>query len=138
MALIDISNKKIDDAVNLLKECIKLSDSTAKYHRTLGALYLLNNNPQEAIKETRYAYGSDQEDIMTLNNAGCYYISQEVNFDRGLFNLQKAQEGINSSTDKYTADTIKENYKKARELYDQYNSGKANTTLKMPEFILFY
>lgn len=138
MALINLSNKKYDEAVNLLKQCIKLSDSTAKYHRTLGTVYLQNKKTEDAIKEIRYAYAADQDDIMTLNNAGCYYISQDTNLEKGEYNLRKAQEGINDSTDKYTADTIRNNYKKAKDLLDKYNSGTGNETLKMPDFVLFY
>jgi len=138
MAQIDISNNKIDDAINLLKQCIKINDSIAKYHRTLGTIYLLNGKTSDGIKEIRYAYGSDQEDILTLNNAGCYYISVEQNLEKGEYNLRKAVEGINSTTDKYTSDTIKENYKKTKEFLDQYNSGKANQTIKVPDLVLFY
>jgi tetratricopeptide (TPR) repeat protein len=137
MALINISNKNIDEAVDLLKKSIKISDSTAKYHRTLGTVYLLNGKPAEAIKEIRYAFGSDETDIMTLNNAGCYYITQDLNLSKGEYNLRKAQEGITETTDKYTADTIKSNYKKVKELLDKYNNG-SNETLKIPELTLFY
>lgn len=137
MAQIDISNNKIDEAINLLKQCIEINDSIAKYHRTLGTIYLLNGKPADGIKEIRYAYGSDQEDILTLNNAGCYYISVDQNLDKGEYNLRKAVEGINSTTDKYTSDTIKANYKKAKDFLDQYNTGKSKT-LKVPDFVLFY
>ncbi len=137
MALINISNQKTNDSIELLKQAIKLSDSTAKYHRTLGTIYLINGKPAEAIKEIRYAYGSDETDIMTLNNAGCYYVTQDTNLSKGEYNLRKAQEGITESTDKYTADTIKSNYKKVKELLDKYNNG-SNETLKIPELVLFY
>lgn len=137
MALINISNNKTDEAVELLKQSIKISDGTAKYHRTLGTIYLLNGKPAEAIKEIRYAYGSDETDIMTLNNAGCYYTTQDLNLERGEYNLRKAQEGITETTDKYTSDTIKSNYKKVKELLDKYNNGSSGT-LKIPELTLFY
>lgn len=137
IAEINISNSKVDEAIKSLKEAIELSDDTAKYHRTLGTIYLLNGNPDEAIKEIRYAYGSDQEDILTLNNAGCYYVTQTVNFVKAEYNLRKAVEGITPATDKYISDTINENYKKLKELMNQYESGNGNT-LKMPEFVLFY
>jgi tetratricopeptide (TPR) repeat protein len=137
MALIHISNNKTEESVELLKKAITLSDSTAKYHRTLGSVYLLAGNAAEAIKEIRYAYGSDETDIMTLNNAGCYYLTQDVNMDRAEYNLRKAQEGITETTDKYTADTIRENYKKVKEILDQYTSGSSQS-IKIPELVLFY
>jgi predicted Zn-dependent protease len=138
MAFISIADNKVEEAVKLLNQCIKLSDSTPKYHRTLGTLYLLNNKPKEAISEIRYAYGSDQEDILTLNNAGCYYVTQDVNLDKGEFNLRKAVEGITPETDKYTADKIKENYNKVKQLMDKYNNGTSNQTLEIPDLELFY
>lgn len=138
MALINLTNNKIDEAVNLLGQCIKLSDSTPKYHRTLGTIYLLNKKPAEAIKEIRYAYATDQDDIMTLNNAGAYYITEDQNLEKGEYNLRKAQEGINPSTDQYTADTIRSNYQKVKELLDKYNNGRGNESLRIPELTLFY
>lgn len=137
MALINVSNKKNNEAIELLKKSIQLADSVAKYHRTLGTIYLLNGKPADAIKEIRYAYGSDETDIMTLNNAGCYYVTQDANLQKGEYNLRKAQEGITEATDKYTADTVNANYKKVKELLDKYNSG-SNETLKIPELVLFY
>jgi predicted Zn-dependent protease len=138
MAFINLSNGSYEEAVKLLKQCISLSDSTAKYHRTLGTVYLLDKKPKEAIEEIRYAYGSDESDILTLNNAGCYYITQDVNLQKGEFNLRKAVEGINDSTDAETASMIKANYQKAKELIDKYKSGKSNETLKIPDFQFFY
>lgn len=138
MALIHLTNKREDDAINLLKQCIKLSDSTAKYHRTLGTIYLAKGNNEEAIKEIRYAYSADEADVLTLNNAGCYYIMADGNLERGLYNMQKAVEGLNQSHDKYTVDTVKGNYEKAKKLVDDYNNSSGNEKLKVPEFILFY
>lgn len=142
MSLIDINNKNYTEAENLLKNCISLSNSTPKYHRTLGTLYMTTGSYSSGIKEIRYAYNADEDDILTLNNAGCYYITQEASgseasFTRGMYNLQKAYEGINSSTDKYTSDTIKSNYEKAKKLYDEYEND-SSTTLNIPDFVLFY
>jgi hypothetical protein len=80
----------------------------------------------------------DQADILTLNNAGCYYITQDSNLSKGEYNLRKAVEGITSTTDSETSRMIKENYKKAKELLDKYNSGKSNQTIKVPNFEFFY
>lgn len=137
MALIDLNNKKDDDAIKLLSECIKLADAVPEYHRTLGTVYFLKGNTKEALQQIRYAYNGDENDILTLNNAGCYYITVDANLDRGMFNLKKAYEGITKDTDKYTKDTITENYNKAKKLYDDYTSGNSKT-LKVPDFIMFY
>lgn len=138
MALIHLTNKRDDDAISLLKQCIKLSDSTPKYHRTLGTIYLAKGNHAEAIKEIRYAYSADEADVLTLNNAGCYYIMADGNLERGLYNLQKAVEGLNQSHDKYTVDTVKGNYEKAKKLVEQYNNSSGSEKLKVPDFVLFY
>lgn len=138
MAFINITNNNTDEAVRLLKECISLSDDTPKYHRTLGTIYMLNSKPKEAIEEIRYAYAADQSDILTLNNAGCYYVTQDVNLVKGEYNLRKAVEGINDKTDETTANMIKENYQKAKDLLDKYNAGKSNETIKIPNFDFFY
>lgn len=139
-AFIYISEKKDDEAVNILKDCIKIDDSIPKYHRTLGTIYLQSGKNDDAIKEIREAYSDDESDILNLNNAGCYYITfdSSTNIEKGVYNLQKAYEGINSSTDKYTKDTITDNYNKAKKLLSDYTNGTSNQQIKVPEFVFFY
>lgn len=138
MALIYLTDGKNDEAVKLLNECIKIDDVVPKYHRTLGTIYLLHKDTASAIKEIRYAYHGDENDILTLNNAGCYYISVEGNLDRGLFNLQAAHNGINKNTDQYTKQVIENNYNKVKKLIDEYKNGKPNQKLQIPDLTLFY
>lgn len=138
MALIDISSSKTDDAIVLLKECIKLSDAVPKYHRTLGTIYLNKGKSSEAISEIRYAYHGDENDVLTLNNAGCYYFSVEGNVEKGYYNLMKAYEGLNDTHDKYTKDTIKSNFTKAKAILDKYKNGSPNENITIPNFVLFY
>lgn len=138
MALIYINGSNNAEAINLLKQCIKINDMVPKYHRTLGTIYFLQKNTAGALKEIRYAYAGDENDIMTLNNAGCYYISVQANLDRGFYNLEMAYKGINKNTDQYTKQVIENNYKKAKQLMDSYKNGKPNTKIKVPEFTLFY
>lgn len=138
MAMIHINNKETTQAVDLLKQCIKLNDAVPKYHRTLSTVYFAMNNSKDAYAQIKYAYNCDQQDILTLNNAGAYYITIDGNLERGLYNFTKAKEGINASTDKYTKDTITANYNKAKKLLDEYNNGSANASIAIPEFTLFY
>lgn len=138
MALININNKKDEEAIKILKQCIKLSDSIPKYHRTLGAIYMAKGNNPEAIKEIRAAYSEDETDVLTLNNAGCYYIMVDGNLDRGMYNLQKAYDGLNKLHDKYSTDIIKDNYNKAKKLIDQYKSASSSGKLKVPNFVVLY
>lgn len=131
------ANKEIE-AIDLLKQCIKIDASVPKYHRMLGTIYLIEKNSSEAIKEIKLAYQADQQDILTLSNAGCYYITFEADLARGLLNLQKASQGITTSTDAYTKEKINDNYSKAKQLQSDYSNGKSNDKLKIPEFTLFY
>jgi len=138
MAVIYLTQKKDTEGIAMLKSCIKINDANPKYHRTLGTVYFLDGNKKEALKEIRYAYNADENDILTLNNAGCYYVTEDNDVERGLFNLTKAVQGIDKNTDTYTKDTINENYKKVKKLSDDLKKSKVNDKLKVPELVLFY
>lgn len=138
MAMIYTTNQKFDEAAAKLKKCIELDTAVPKYHRTLGTVYIQQGKYSQGIAEIRNAYQADKEDILTLNNAGCYYIMVESDVVRGRYNLEKAYEGLNDSVDEHTKETIKANYKKAEDIYEKYNSGKSNETITVPEFELFY
>lgn len=138
MAVIYLTMKKDAEGIELLKSCIKIADSNPKYHRTLGTVYFLSGNKADALKEIRYAYNADENDILTLNNAGCYYVTEEYDVERGLFNLTKAVQGIDKNTDAYTKETINSNYKKVKQLSDDLKKSKINDKLKLPELVLFY
>lgn len=138
MAMIDINNKKFDDAVSILKKCIELDTTIPKYHRSLGTVYILQEKYKQGIDEIRNAYQADKEDILTLNNAGCYYIQVEGDVKKGRYNLEKAYEGINSTTDESTKKTIKANYEKAEQIYDKYTSGNGDESITVPDFEFFY
>jgi predicted Zn-dependent protease len=138
MALIKIADGKINEAIEILKTCSKLNELVPKYHRTLSTIYMTQNKAGEAKAEIKNAYQADQNDILTLSNAGCYYITFEQNLDKGFYNITKAYEGLNDSYDDYTKKTIVENYDKAQKLKESYNKGSDNQELKIPEFTLFY
>ncbi|MCI6277322.1 MAG: hypothetical protein MR639_11380 [Clostridium sp.] len=138
MAMININISNFQDAIDLLRICVETDESVPKYHRTLGTLYMVNGNTKEGIKETRAAYESDKNDVLNLNNAGCYYINFTDDLERGVYNLQKAYEGLNDTYDEYTKTTIKENYDKASKLLEQYLTGEEGESLKVPQLVLFY
>jgi predicted Zn-dependent protease len=138
MALIKIFDGRGDEAIETLKLCSTLDESVPKYHRTLATIYMMQKNAVEAKAEIKSAYAADEEDILTLNNAGCYYISMEQNIERGLYNISKAFEGLDDSYDDYTKKIIVENYDKSKKLKESYAKGKDNEELKIPEFTLFY
>lgn len=138
IAMIDISSHKFDNAAAKLNECISIDGTESKYHRTLGTVYMQQQKYDLAIKEIRSAYQSDNNDALSLNNAGCYYIMVENNLEKGLYNIQKAKDGITSKTDEYSKNTINDNYTKAQKLLEEYKNSANNTAIKVPEFVLFY
>jgi hypothetical protein len=93
---------------------------------------------KEGIEETRTAYKYDENDILTLNNAGCYYIMYTNDFNKGYTNLKKAFEGINENTDEYTKKIIKENYDNVKIIIDKIQKGKGNESITVPDFRLLY
>lgn len=137
MALISINNQREDEAIELLKKSISINNKIPKYHRALGTVYLNKEKSEEAIKEIRNAYTLDKNDILTLNNAGCYYIAIEGDVDRGMINLKAAYDGINEKTSAEDKETIIENYNRIKNLSDAYNK-KNGATLIVPDLKLFY
>ncbi|NOH17195.1 tetratricopeptide repeat protein [Clostridium cochlearium] len=138
IALTYISEDENKEAEKVLRECIKISPETAKYNRTLGTIYFLSGNNTEAIKEIKEAYKKDENDPLTLNNAGCYYITVNTDLERGMYNLRAAKNYSSSKMDKYNKKTIDENYERGKKLLDQYKKAKGNEKLGIPEFVLFY
>lgn len=138
MALLYFNDNKDNEAVQALKDSIKLDSSSLKYHRTLGTIYLNIGKHQEGIKEIREAFKYDENDILTLNNAGCYYIIYTNDFNRGYYNLKKAVAGINTNTDEYTKRVINENYNNVKAIIEKIEKGKGNESIKIPDFRLLY
>ncbi|NRT70115.1 hypothetical protein [Clostridium beijerinckii] len=137
MALIKVANQRQDEAIDLLKKSISINSKEIKYHRALGTVYLNKEKGEEALKEIRAAYAIDKNDILTLNNAGCYYVAIEGDLSRGLVNFKAAYDGINDKTSEEDKDTISENYNRVRNLSDAYNK-RNGATLKIPDLKLFY
>lgn len=137
MALIKVNNQRLDEAIELINKSIKLDGESSKYYRTLGTIYLNQEKNDDAIKAIRNSYSINKNDILTLNNAGCYYISIEGNVERGMTNLKAAYDGINEKTDIKDKEIITDNYNKVKELYDEYNKNDG-ATLKVPDLKLFY
>ena len=136
MALIKINTQREDEAIELLKKSISLSDKVTKYHRALGTVYLNKEKNEEALKEIRNAYTLDKNDILTLNNAGCYYIAIDGDVDRAMVNLKAAYEGINDKTSVENKETITQNYNRVKNLSDVYNK-RNGATLTVPDLKLF-
>lgn len=137
LATLDLLDNKIESAIENLNKAIQINEAIGKYHRTLGTVYINEGEEKKGIESIRNAYGIDKSDALTLNNAGCYYISIEGDIEKGIINMQSAYESINNSMDQETKNTITDNYTKAKKLYDEYNKGD-EAELTVPEFVLFY
>lgn len=137
IAMTKINLGKSDEAIELINKCISLDEENEKYHRVLGTIYLEEGNKDKAIKEIRAAYNINNNDILTLNNAGCYYISVENNIPRGYENIKGAYDKISNNTDEETKKYIIKNYEKAKALFDKYNND-SEKKLEIPDLHLFY
>lgn len=137
MALINLNNQKPDDAIELLKKSIAINDKDPKYHRALGTVYLNKEKNDDALKEIRKAYSINKIDILTLNNAGCYYISVDGDIDRSMVNLKAAYDGMTKETSVEDREIITENYNRVKELSKAYNK-RNGASLKVPDLKLFY
>lgn len=137
MAMTKINLRKSDEAIELINKCISLDEENEKYHRALGTIYLEEGNKDKALEEIRLAYNINNNDILTLNNAGCYYISVENNIPRGYENIKGAYDKISNNTDEETKKYITKNYEKAKALFDEYNND-SDEKLEIPDLHLFY
>ncbi|MCY6355078.1 tetratricopeptide repeat protein [Clostridium sp. ZS2-4] len=138
IALIYFNAEKNKEAAEILVECTKLKDNSIKYHRTLGTVYLTMGKSEDGIKEIRKAYKLDKNDILTLNNAACYYIMYTNDFQRGYYNLKQASTGIIETTDEYTKKVINDNFENIKAIIEKIEKGKGNESIKVPDFRLLY
>lgn len=137
MAMTKINLRKSNEAIELINKCISLDEENEKYHRALGTIYLEEGNKDKALEEIRAAYDINNNDILTLNNAGCYYISVENNIPRGYENIKSAYDEISNNIDEETKKYITKNYEKAKALFDEYNND-SDKKLEIPDLHLFY
>ena len=136
MALANIDNHKSEEAITQLKKAIELKGNEIIYHNTLSVIYFKNNKMEDSIKEIRAAYAIDKNNIMALNNAGCYYIANTNEIERGVENLLGAYEKMDKNTDSETRSTITLNYQKAKQYLKDYKENNSKTT--KPELQMIY
>ena len=105
--------------------------------RALGKAYYDIGKKDEVINEIRKAYKNDNEDIVALNNAGCYYISIGNDIDRGLYNLKCAYEMIKSVDDLKVKRVIIANYEAAKEV-KKSSGNDVSTTVNPLLFEMLY
>lgn len=135
--LLGLLDENIDSAIENLNKAIELDGNVSKYHRALGVIYLNKGEDEKAIESIRNAYSINKDDLLVLNNAGCYYITVEGDIERGMENIKAAYDGITNSMDEETKNLIIENYDKVKKVYDEYILGN-RSELEITDFKLFY
>ena len=98
----------------------------------MGVIYLEDKKNEDALTQIRKAYAIDENDILTLNNAGYYYMIVDKNIDRAIVNLKSAYDGINENTSEEQKQIITDNYNKVKAIYND------NNRVQIPELKLFY
>lgn len=133
MAIIKVNTQRIDEAIELLNKAIKIDSKKSQYYRALGSIYLTEEKNDSAIKAIREGYAKDKDDILNLNNAGCYYIIVEKNVSRSLTNLKAAYDGMDENTTDEQRKIITDNYNRVKAI-----EGNSDITLTLTDFKLFY
>lgn len=126
MALIQHNNQRDDEAIELLKKSISVNNNVAKYHRTLGTIYLEKEKSEEGMAQIRKAYSIDENDIATLNNAAYYYIYAEHDINRAMSNIKAAYEGIKETTPSSEKEIITDNYNRIKVIYDSSRTNSSS------------
>ena len=120
LADINIKDEKYNDAIENIKEAIKIDDNIQEYYTTLGALYLGEGNYEEGIEVTRKAYSMNDKDVRSLNNAAWYYLVVEKDLLKGYENLKVAYSEIPAGIKAEDKNIIIENYNYIKKDYDKF------------------
>ena len=75
-------------------------------------MYFNNKDYDKAIESIRKAYSLNEKDVLSLNNAACYYIMVEEDIWRGYSNIESAYNDMPSDLDQDLKDVITNNIKR--------------------------
>lgn len=120
LAFIDLSMENTDEAINDLKKAISINENNYKYYRTLGTVYFNSKDYDKAIESIRKAYSLNEKDVLSLNNAACYYTIVEKDIWRGYSNIESAYNDMPSDLERDLKDLITSNYEAIKKVYDKY------------------
>ncbi len=139
------------NALKSVYKSIELTENepVAKYYRMASILFMKLGDTEKAYSYIKKAYNLDEDDILTLNNAGVFHIlmndqtfEEDENGDRiqkGLYNLMKAYKGINDDYDVKVIEMITKNYKIAEEFSEKFKNADDNAVIQLPKgFELLY
>ena len=137
LAFIDSAMENIDEAITNLKKAISVDENNYKYYRTLGTVYFNNKDYDKAIESIRKAYSLNEKDVLSLNNAACYYIMVEKDIWRGYSNIESAYNDMPSDLDQDLKDVITKNYEVIKKVYDKYVNDES-TAINIDNLELVY
>lgn len=134
---VEVNKEKYEVAIEYFEKAISLESENGKYFRALGTTYYNLGDYEEALNNIREAYSLDENDVLALNNAGCYYMMVEKDVWRGFSNIEAAYEEMPESIDENIKKKIIDNYNKAKTIFDKYIEDE-DMDINMPIFELFY
>lgn len=134
---VEVNKEKYEVAIEYFEKAISLESENGKYFRALGTAYYNLGDYEEALNNIREAYSLDENDVLALNNAGCYYMMVEKDVWRGFSNIEAAYEEVPESIDENIKKKIIDNYNKAKTIFDKYIEDE-DMDINMPIFELFY
>lgn len=134
---VEVNKEKYEVAIEYFEKAISLESENGKYFRALGTAYYNLGDYEEALNNIREAYSLDENDVLALNNAGCYYMMVEKDVWRGFSNIEAAYEEMPESIDENIKKKIIDNYNKAKTIFDKYIEDE-DMDINMPIFELFY
>lgn len=137
LAFIDLAKEKNNDAIEDLKNAILMDKENYKYYRTLGTVYYNNGENDKAIENIRKAYSLNENDVLALNNAACYYVMVDKDIWRGYTNIESAYNNMPSDLDNDAKELITKNYEAIKKVYDKYVNDE-NTVIDISSLELAY
>lgn len=137
LAFVDLAMENTDEAIKDLKKAISINKNNYKYYRTLGTVYFNNKDYDEAIESIRKAYSLNENDVLSLNNAACYYVMVDKDIWRGYSNIESAYNDMPSDLDQGLKDLITRNYEAIKKVYDKYVNDES-TAINLDNLELVY
>ena len=137
LAFVDLAMENTDEAIKDLKKAISIDKNNYKYYRTLGTVYFNNKDYDEAIESIRKAYSLNENDVLSLNNAACYYVMVDKDIWRGYSNIESAYNDMPSDLDQGLKDLITRNYEAIKKVYDKYVNDES-TAINLDNLELVY
>ena len=137
LAFVNLAMENIDEAITDLKKAISINENYYKYYRTLGTVYFNNKDYDKAIESIKKAYSLNENDVLSLNNAACYYVMVDKDIWRGYSNIESAYNDMPSDLDQELKDLITNNYEAIKKVYDKYVNDES-TVINLDNLELAY